>query len=303
MEPSREQIFDKTYFGINIYSYVLRQYYPSETVLSLSGKDCKPAKNPFNNNKETLNISIIDGIAYHKDLENAIPDGDALIFAALHFNKEGVELMREIDRALNLNIVVQNPFYNLPKIKIETIPEKVEIAKVSFFKHPIKNVWPEKEVNLKYVYNLIRRELYEQQTLKLRSITDSKEARNYKSQNFDYVTFSGTFSKRSDEYLISHSGLLTIDFDHIPNLNKLKKILLEDEYFETVLLFKSPSGDGLKWIIPIDLKQGSHKDNFLAITNYIRLTYNVEVDASGKDISRACFLPHDREAYINPKYL
>ncbi|MFA6400268.1 MAG: BT4734/BF3469 family protein [Salinivirgaceae bacterium] len=179
----------------------------------------------------------------------------------------------------------------------------MEIPKVSFFKCPIKNVWPEKEVNLKYVYNLIRREHYEQQTLKLRYITDSKCARNYKGQNFDYVTFSGTFSKRSDEYLIKHSGLLTIDFDHIPNLNKLKKILLVDEYFETVLLFKSPSGDGLKWIIPIDLKQGSHKDYFLAIANYIRLTYNVEVDASGKDISRACFLPHDREAYINPKYL
>jgi hypothetical protein len=27
------------------------------------------------------------------------------------------------------------------------------------------------------------------------------------------------------------------------------------------------------------------------------------VDKSGKDVSRACFLPHDPEAYINPKNL
>ena len=29
---------------------------------------------------------------------------------------------------------------------------------------------------------------------------------------------------------------------------------------------------------------------------------SVEPDKSGKDISRACFLPHDPEAYINPLY-
>jgi hypothetical protein len=32
-------------------------------------------------------------------------------------------------------------------------------------------------------------------------------------------------------------------------------------------------------------------------------TYQLEVDKSGKDISRACFLPYDSEVFINPKYL
>ena len=37
-----------------------------------------------------------------------------------------------------------------------------------------------------------------------------------------------------------------------------------------------------------------------AVANYVRATYGIEVDKSGKDISRACFLPFDSKAYINP---
>ena len=89
------------------------------------------------------------------------------------------------------------------------------------------------------------------------------------------------------------------------------KRLLDDFYLETKLLFRSPSGDGLKWIVPIDpfkhrlgafTLQEAHSLNFEAVFNYIQHKYNVEVDKSGKDVSRACFLPYDPEAYINPKY-
>ncbi|MCP4705467.1 MAG: VirE protein, partial [candidate division Zixibacteria bacterium] len=137
----------------------------------------------------------------------------------------------------------------------------------------------------------------------LRNTEDAKEARKYKAYNFDYVTFSGIFSKRNEKALTNHSGLLTIDFDHISNISALKKQLLKDQYFETELMFISPSGDGLKWIIPIDVTKAKHQDFFKAVSNYIRQFYQLEVDQSGKDISRACFIPHDAAAYINPKYL
>ncbi|MCB9222265.1 MAG: VirE protein, partial [Ignavibacteria bacterium] len=97
--------------------------------------------------------------------------------------------------------------------------------------------------------------------------------------------------------------LLTIDFDHIQDIPTLKAALLNDHYFETELLFVSPSGDGLKWVIPIDLTQAKHQDYFKAVANYVSHTYQLEIDQSGKDISRACFLPHDSEIFINPKYL
>lgn len=79
--------------------------------------------------------------------------------------------------------------------------------------------------------------------------------------------------------------------------------MLADEYFDTQLLFVSPSGDGLKWIIEIDTKESPHGEYFTSVANYILQTYSVEVDKSGKDISRACFLPFDPDAFINPLLL
>ena len=129
------------------------------------------------------------------------------------------------------------------------------------------------------------------------------EARKFKVQNFDYITFSGTFSKRSDDSLLKHSNLLTIDFDHISDVDRLKSNLIEDRYFSTELLFRSPSGDGLKWIIPCYLTTHSHALYFEAVKKYIWYSYHLEIDKSGRDISHACFLPYDNAIYINPKYL
>ena len=97
--------------------------------------------------------------------------------------------------------------------------------------------------------------------------------------------------------------MLTIDLDHLEEPQALKEKLLKDEYFETQMLFVSPSGEGLKWIIPIDLNRATHQEYFQAVSNYMAKVYEVTVDQMGKDVSRACFLPYDSEVYINPKYL
>jgi hypothetical protein len=111
------------------------------------------------------------------------------------------------------------------------------------------------------------------------------------------------FSKRSDNALIRHSGLLCIDFDHLPDPGDLFRRLLLDDYFDTQLLFRSPSGDGLKWIIPVDLSEYTHGEFFEAVAEHILQSYGVQIDKSGSDVSRACFLPYDPHAYINPEYL
>ena len=100
--------------------------------------------------------------------------------------------------------------------------------------------------------------------------------------------------------MIEHSGLLCLDFDHLSDVQSLFERLLIDEYFETQLLFRSPSGDGLKWIVPINVAELPHGDYFRAVANYVRSVYGVEVDKSGRDVSRACFLPFDPQAFINP---
>lgn len=174
--------------------------------------------------------------------------------------------------------------------------------KISFFKAPITNTTPYKEITIEQVHRYIKAEFAKARTEALRAITDPRQARIYKAARFDYATFCGVFSSRSDKALIKESGLLCIDFDHLPNLEALFQKLLQDRYFETALLFRSPSGDGLKWIIETDRGSYTPSDYYQAISNYITQAYGVTPDKSGKDLSRACFLPHDPEAYLNSKY-
>jgi len=306
MEISREAILSKTHYGLNIYAHVLRHYYQGETVLSLSGRDCKPAKNPFNADKPTLLVKVVAGIATHTDTEEAIAQGNVFDFASLHFSLEGQALLDKINEELYLRIGKERGFYHQEETQpVVAIPEiQKPIPPVfSYFKKPVSNVKPSRQVSLIEVYHLIKGNDFASCTSTLRNISEPKDARKYKAQNFDYVTFSGSFSKRNDANLQRHSGLLTIDFDHIEDIPTLKASLLSDHYFETELLFVSPSGDGLKWVIPIDLTQAKHQNYFKAVANYVSHTYQLEVDQSGKDISRACFLPHDTDIFINPKYI
>ena len=316
---SKEAILSKTHYGIGIYAHILRLYYPDETVLSLSGRTCSPAKNPFNADKSTLNIFIekesvlgnaLDKeFARHSDSENAIPAGDAFDFAELHYKQSGDELLQTLNMDMNLHIGENWSFYSQKKTVINTNKKEVTLVKnekafaFSFFKAPIKNTIPHKTVSLVQVYNAITGEYYKQHTEKLRSITDVVQARKYKAANFDYCTFSGVFTARNDKSLVTHSELMCIDFDHVQNTDTLRQALLADEYFDTQLLFVSPSGDGLKWIIDIDTRKAPHGEYFASVANYILQTYSVEVDKSGKDISRACFLPFDPNAFINPLLL
>jgi hypothetical protein len=305
---NRKEILHETHYGLNVYAHILRENYPGETVLSLSGRDCQPAKNPFNSNKPTLKVSIVDGCARHIDEEQAIPAGNVFDFARMYYQLEEPELLNKINKELNLHIGESLQFYNRSEKAKRLAKEcqklsKIEPPQFSYFKRPVSNIFPEKTVNLVEVYNLLRSGKFRKKTIELRSLDEKEKARNFKAVGFDYVTFSGTFTRRTDKELLEHSGLLTVDFDHVANLTVLKQKLLEDEYFETELLFVSPSGDGLKWIIPIDISEISHQEYFRAVSAYIQQTYKIEIDQSGKDISRACFLPYDPVAHINPKYL
>ena len=88
----------------------------------------------------------------------------------------------------------------------------------------------------------------------------------------------------------------------------------EDQYFETLLLFRSPSGDGLKWVISFHdsfFRYGKDGESygeyqvrfFASLYNYVFNHYCVEVDKHCRNLSRACYLPHDPNAYLNPSLL
>jgi hypothetical protein len=337
---NRESILSKTHYGLNIYSHILRLYYPDEIVLRLLGRDCGLCRNPFNADKETLHIfiekeksckreqsssafetmpsaadfarsenvlgnSLDREFARHEDSANAIPAGDAFDFVELHYKQQDDELLQTLNKELFLHIGEERNFYVNKKTTLNTLVPRVPnvpcVPVFSFFKAPITNTKPHSETTLRKIYNAIVGNYYKERTGKLRAISDVQQARKFKATNFDYCTFSGVFTTRNDKALIKHSGLLCVDFDHLQNLSDIQNRLLADEYFDTQLLFVSPSGNGLKWIISIDTAETAHGDYFVAVANYILQTYGIAVDKSGRDISRACFLPYDPQAFINPQ--
>ena len=184
----------------------------------------------------------------------------------------------------------------------------------SIFRRPITNKHPYQVVNLIDVFNYIISDFAKDRTNELRTIKDDRYRRQYKANKFDYCTFSGIFSVRTDKAIIQHSGLICLDFDHLKDVEAIFEALKEDTYFETLLLFRSPSGDGLKWIISFHdsyFRYGKDGESysdyqvrfFAGLYNYIFNHYDVEVDRSCRNLSRACFLPHDPAAYLNPSLL
>jgi hypothetical protein len=321
--PLKEAILSKTHYGLNIYSHILRLYYPDEIVMRLVGRDCGLCRNPFNVNRETLHIwiektdpknAMSKEFSCHNDNANVIPAGDAFDFAELHYKQSGEELLKTLNKELYLHIGEKRDFYATKKTPNTIVPIVPNVPQFSFFKAPISNTKPHKAVSLLQIYNAIKGDYYKERTQKLRAILSplscgegsgerSVQARKFKAANFDYCTFSGVFTSRNDKALVTHSGLLCIDFDHLNSVETLFNRLLQDDYFDTQLLFRSPSGGGLKWIISIDTTAATHGDFFASVANYILQTYGIAVDKSGRDISRACFLPHDPQAFINPQFL
>ena len=113
-------------------------------------------------------------------------------------------------------------------------------------------------------------------TDRLRAISDKDQARSFKGLNLDYVTPSGVFRYCNDQSIISHSEVLCMDLDDLGSrTEELFAALLADPMFETLLLFRSPSGNGLKWFIHIDLERCDHRTWFRAVRNYLMTTYRL----------------------------
>ena len=111
----------------------------------------------------------------------------------------------------------------------------------SFFRKPIQNTEPLRAIGIVDVYRYVVGHYARPQTEALRSMVSPADAKRYKAAHFDYCTFSGLFRKRNEKELIMHSGLMCLDFDHVEDMESVKQQLLNHDYFDTELLFTSPS--------------------------------------------------------------
>lgn len=111
------------------------------------------------------------------------------------------------------------------------------------------------------------------------------------------ICFSGKFSQRNKKSLIEHSGLMVIDFDHVENTTEYKELLKTNKHF--ILLFISPSGDGIKGVVRIPpCSSDEHSKYFKAFSDEFNYKY---LDISGSNVDRVCFESYDKDIYYNKK--
>jgi hypothetical protein len=114
------------------------------------------------------------------------------------------------------------------------------------------------------------------------------------------ITFSGTFTERKSGSLLKHSELICIDLDDIEaQLSTYQDSLAGDPH--VMASFVSATGTGLKVVLRVDY-QGDHQAAYLTCVDHLVAKHGIakeQVDQSGKDVARLCFVSHDPEAILN----
>lgn len=130
--------------------------------------------------------------------------------------------------------------------------------------------------------------------------TQDKKLRNKMKESLPNVSISGVFNERKDASIKQHSGFIGIDIDGLgKELEGARKILHNDPYCYSA--FTSVSGTGLCAVFPID--GSKHRDAFSALAYYLYTNYQLIVDQSAKNESRARYASYDPELFINESAL
>ena len=162
------------------------------------------------------------------------------------------------------------------------------------------NPKPKKKVLWTDVLTEIGNGTYKKLIEKARAIKDPDKYRDFKT-TLPSVTFSGTFNgRRAANAVLTTTGLIIADLDHLPNVDDLFKSIIQDE--KILFAFRSPGGEGIKAGIRTNgiRNDEDHKIFYNAVERYFRVVYGIDTDPSCKDISRLTFLSYDPDIWINP---
>lgn len=151
------------------------------------------------------------------------------------------------------------------------------------------------EVDLNNFLHDIKEGVWQDLVLPIRALKTKDERKELKKR-LPNVTISGVFTERLDGSIKQHSNYIAIDIDDLhKDINAVKSILSKDPY--VYACFVSVSGTGLCAIFHIDGSR--HRDAFEGIADYLYKSYQLIVDRSGINESRARFASFDPHMYFN----
>ena len=170
---------------------------------------------------------------------------------------------------------------------------------------------PQQTQDIKWAYDYIKSERARWATETIRAMVGNAtkdDIDDFKKLNFEEATFNGIFSYRNARSLIIRSPWIVLDIDDLSSTEEARDVqhqLITDKNVETGLCFVSPKAKGVKWIVRIPewLRGLDFKSQFQAMQRYTAFEYGIAIDKSGSDVCRACFLPFDKECFINQKYI
>jgi hypothetical protein len=128
----------------------------------------------------------------------------------------------------------------------------------------------------------------------------NRELFEIRKKKLPAITISGVFGKtRRVSSLKTYSGMIVLDMDGLPkgDIDAWKRKLEKDPYMHAC--WKSPSGLGLKCIIRVADSSRLHKINFDNLVNYFSSHYGAQIDRSGSDIPRLCYVSYDPGLFLN----
>lgn len=109
-------------------------------------------------------------------------------------------------------------------------------------------------------------------------------------------TFTGAHAVRN---LDRHSGIILIDYDHVADIDGMRRVCAADPH--TVTVFQSPT-DGLKVAAYVENARGRHREAYHLVSNYYDRLTGLRCDAACKDESRLCYVSYDPRGYIAALY-
>jgi hypothetical protein len=134
-----------------------------------------------------------------------------------------------------------------------------------------------------------------------KSLSENKqEAYDKAKKSLPAFTPSAKFvGGRKLEFLAEYSNCLILDIDKLNATDLQNASLLANQSEFTFASFISPSGNGLKILVKIDTPKTEHKETFVLVQEHYEKLLNLEIDKSGKDITRLCFYSWDENLYLN----
>jgi len=140
---------------------------------------------------------------------------------------------------------------------------------------------------------------------------DNKDLYNKNKKYLPGVTFCATFNhKRRKERIEKYNCIIVIDIDKLTKeeLISTKAYLMADDYVFS--FWDSPSNKGVKGLVRIDYSftydiseiDVLHKSAFRKLVEYFKDKYEIELDESGSDTTRLCFLSSDENLVLKENY-